>query len=336
MPEENDTNKDWTNKIKSAFFVEKTNRKYTLITFISAFALMSVYLSFHTPPIGFPKGEIFTIKDGQSLQEITYSMVGENVVKYGFVFRTHVIFLGGENRVIAGDYLLDKKEGPADLAYRVVNGEFHLDPIRITIPEGWNIFEIGDYLSKTLVNFNMTEFVNLAKEKEGYLFPDTYFVTPTIKPITVIDRMQKNFNEKVPKIPGLSTTTYPIKDVISMASILEREARTMENRRIIAGILWKRLQIGMPLQVDASFDYINGKSSEELTLDDLKIDSPYNSYLYKGFPPTPIGNPGEDSIIAAINPIKTNYLFFLSSKEGKMHYAITFEEHKKNKEKYLR
>ena len=121
-----------------------------------------------------------------------------------------------------------------------------------------------------------------------------------------------------------------------MASIIEKEARTMETRQIIAGILWKRLELGMPLQVDVSFKYINGKTTKNLTLADLKIDSPYNSYLYKGLPPTPISNPGLDAIKAAISPTKTDYLYFLSDRKGLMHYAKTYQQHLQNKELYLR
>ena len=175
----------------------------------------------------------------------------------------------------------------------------------------------------------------MAQEKEGYLFPDTYFISPAIKPEDLIEKMSINFNEKIPNISGISTTTYKFEDVIIMASILEREARTMESRRIIAGILWKRLKIGMPLQVDSSFLYINGKGTFELTLDDLKTDSPHNTYKYKGLPVGPIGNPGEDSIFAAIHPIETKYLYFLTGHDGKMYYGKTFDEHKKNKAKYL-
>ena len=257
------------------------------------------------------------------------------VIKSPVVFRSTVIILGGEKSVIAGNYLLDKTLGPVDLAYRLTKGDFHLDIMRVTIPEGWNTFEIAEYLSKNLLEFDTERFVKLAQEKEGYLFPDTYFISPAIKPEDLIEKMSINFNEKIPNISGISTTTYKFEDVIIMASILEREARTMESRRIIAGILWKRLKIGMPLQVDSSFLYINGKGTFELTLDDLKTDSPHNTYKYKGLPVGPIGNPGEDSIFAAIHPIETKYLYFLTGHDGKMYYGKTFEEHKKNKAKYL-
>lgn len=314
----------------------KTNQRWAAFA-VGFFVLGWIYLFFYSPPVDFPLGEIISINSGESLQSITDILYDAHIIKSPFTFRTHVILLGGEKRVIAGDYLLDKREGPADLAYRLVNGKFHLDETKITIPEGWNIFQIGDYLDKTLVNFNKNQFLALAKNKEGYLFPETYFVSPTVKPDTIINRMNETFEEKILTVSGIATSSHNLKDIITMASILENEARTKESRQIVAGILWKRLAIGMPLQVDSTFSYINGKTSEELTLSDLQIDSPYNTYLYKGLPPGPISNPGLEAINDAMNPIVTKYLYFLSSKDGEtIHYAKTFEEHIANKQKYLK
>ena len=299
------------------------------------FALSGIYIYFHLPPADFPIGQVVTIYSGESLQTITESLYNSHIIKSPFTFRAHVIIQGGERRLIAGDCLLDKKEGPADLAYRLVNGKFHLTLAKITIPEGWNIFQIGDYLKANLMNFNKIQFLSLAKKEEGYLFPDTYFVSPTSKPEVIIDKMKKTFNEKIISVAGIATSTHKLKAIIIMASILENEARTTESRRTIAGILWKRLSLGMPLQVDSTFSYINGKNTYELTIDDLKIDSPYNTYVYRGLPPGPIGNPGLEAINSVINPISTKYLYFLSSKSGVMYYAKTFDEHVKNKLLYL-
>lgn len=323
-------------KFKEYFFSLSIGQKKLVYGFVIFVFLGFIYLFFHLPPSSFPTGKIFTINSGESLNEITNNLYEKGAIKSQLVFRSHVIVLGGEKKVMAGDYLLDKREGPANLAYRFVKGKFHLDPKRITIPEGWTIFDISDYLSKNLINFNQKSFILLSRPKEGYLFPDTYFVSPTTKAEDVINKMLKTFDEKVPTVPGYATTTNKISDVIIMASILEREAMTTETRRMISDILWRRLKIGLPLQVDASFVYVNGKNTFELTLDDLKINNPYNTYLYRGLPPTPIGSPGLDSIFAALNPIKNNYLYFLSDREGNMHYAKTFEEHKKNKQKYLK
>jgi len=123
-------------------------------------------------------------------------------------------------------------------------------------------------------------------------------------------------------------------DIITMASILEGEAKTTADREIVAGILWKRLTLGMPLQVDSTFMYINGKNTYQLSAADLKIDSPYNTYIYTGLPPTPIDNPGLDSITSAITPTTTNYLYFFSGRDGTMHYAVTYADHLKNIAKY--
>ena len=314
----------------------KKEKRIALLT-LSFFIFVCIYLFFHKTPKDFPLGQVVSINSGESLQSITDILHDAHIIKSPFTFRAHVILLGGEKRVIAGDYLLDKREGPADLAYRLVNGKFHLNETKITIPEGWNIFQIGDYLDKNLIDFNKSQFLTLAKNKEGYLFPETYFVSPTAKPDTIINRMNQTFEEKILTVSGIATSSHKLKDIIIMASILENEARTKESRRIVAGILWKRLALGMPLQVDATFSYINGKTSDELTLADLQIDSPYNTYLYKGLPPGPISNPGIEAMNDAVSPIITKYLYFLSSKDGEtIHYARTFEEHIANKKKYLK
>ncbi|MDQ5969412.1 MAG: Endolytic murein transglycosylase, partial [Patescibacteria group bacterium] len=238
-------------------------------------------------------------------------------------------------KVIAGDYLLTEKEGTFSLARRLVNGKFGIDTIKITIPEGWNIFQIAEYLEKNLVLFNKKQFLELAKSKEGYLFPDTYFVSGAINPAEVIKMLQDNYIKKITSLEKeILASGRTEKEIITMASILEGEALP-KDRNTVAGILWRRLEIGMPLQVDSTFSYINGKNTYELTLDDLKIDSLYNTYKYKGLPPGPINNPGIEAIKSALNPIKTKYLYFLTEKDGTIHYAKTFEEHKKNKELYL-
>lgn len=321
------------NNLPGRFSIKQKKAFFLIIAFILVGFL---YIYLHRPPREFPLGKIFSVSSGESLEIITNNLYEMRVVKSPFVFRTTVILLGGEKKVMAGDYLLDKKEGPFDLAYRLTKGKFHLDTVKITIPEGWSINQIKDYLSNNLIDFNKAKFSSLTKNREGYLFPDTYFVSPTIKPEDIVSKMTETFDSKIKNIPGIATTTYKLKDIITMASILEGEARTTETRRIISGILWKRLSLGMPLQVDTTFSYINGKTTEELTLDDLQIDSPYNTYKYRGLPPTPINNPGADAIFGAVNPIQTKYLYFLTDKEGRMHYARTFEEHKKNKELYLK
>lgn len=308
--------------------------------FLFSFCLVLISLSFYkfidTPPINFPLNTVITIEEGRSLNEISNDLTKKNVIKAPLLFRSTVIALGGERKVIAGDYLLNRKEGSFNMAIRFVNGNFNTETIKVTIPEGWNNFEIARHLKSNLYDFDDEEFLKLSANLEGYLFPDTYFLSKNARPKTVVKIMNDNFHEKIKTIPGIATTTKKLKDIIILASILEGEANDTLNRIIVSGILWKRLSLDIPLQVDATFKYINGKNSSELTYDDLKIDSLYNTYKYKGLPPTPINNPGIDSIFSALNPSKTKYLYFLTGNDGKMYYAITFEQHKLNKFKHLK
>lgn len=296
-----------------------------------------VYVSVWRTPGDFPVHTVVTVKAGESLEVVTQKFTTLRLIRSPFVFRSLVILLGGEKKVTAGDYLLADRESPLTLAWRIMEGKFGMEPIKVTIPEGLNNEEISAILGKKLVVFDKTSFEAEAVKREGYLFPDTYFFPPTAKPEEVIGRMEDNFAEKIKSLESdIQAFGKSMSDVVIMASILEGEAKDTESRRIVAGILWKRISIGMPLQVDATFKYINGKDSFTLTLEDLKTDSAYNTYTNRGLPPTPINNPGLDALSAAVNPVKTDYLYFLTGKDGKMYYAKTFEQHKINKQKYLK
>lgn len=319
-----------------SFFVR--HRKISTSLMSCALLICAVlYFTFWRTPSDFPVHSIISVQNGESLEDVTQKFASQRLVRSPFVFRSLVILLGGEKKVTAGDYLLTDRESPLTLAWRIIEGKFGMDPVKLTIPEGLNVFEISALLSKNLVVFDPQTFEIEAKKREGYLFPDTYFFAPTAKPDEVMQRMQSNFDEKIKTIQAdIDAFPKSFEDIVIMASILEGEAKDTESRKIVAGILWKRISIGMPLQVDATFKYINGKDSSNLTLDDLKIQSEYNTYVHKGLPPTPINNPGVDALLAAVTPTKTDYLYFLTGKDGKMYYAKTFEQHKLNKEKYLR
>ncbi len=331
---QNFTKKLWM-EIYKYIFPENLNKKRVILAFVLAFVISLFLVLVFSSTSRFPVGTVVEIKSGESLQSITVKLRQDNIIRSEFIFRSLVIAFGGEKKVIAGDYLLARKENAFSMARRLVNGKFGIDTLKITIPEGWNIFQIADYLEKNLVLFNKKDFIDLAKDKEGYLFPDTYFVLGSVKPTEIIKMMENNFLKRIDVLEEkISRSGYTKKEIIIMASILEGEALP-KDRNVVAGILWKRLDMGMPLQVDSTFSYINGKNTYELTLDDLKIDSLYNTYKYKGLPPGPINNPGLEAITSALNPIKTKYLYFLTEKDGTIHYAKTFEEHKRNKELYL-
>lgn len=313
--------------------------KKVLIIIVTAIlsALGFFYYFFATLPSDFPLNSIYSIPERRTLSEVALEAKKRRIIKSSFVFKIFTVLFFENKGVISGDYILNKKENVFEIARRFSTGDYQLSAVKTTIPEGLNIYEIADILSgkEDLRNFNSQEFLKLAKDKEGYLYPDTYFFSPNIKAQQIIGAMEYNFKEKIAPIQkDLNKFDKTFKEVLTMASILEDEVRDMEDRKIVAGILWKRIKIGMPLQVDAVFPYITGK--KKILSDDLKIDSPYNTYLYKGLPLGPISNPGLDAILAAGNPKETEYLFYISDKKGVTHFASTLEEHNSNIEKYLR
>lgn len=310
-------------------------QRIVAVTICSALVLATVIIAFTYPPRSFPAGSLFTIEEGATLSEIADSLKSQGYIRSKTAFKIIVsgVFLGG-NEAVAGDYVFENSVTAFTLGHRIIVGDFHLDPIKVTIQEGLSKFEIAKILGKNIPNFNVEKFIQIAPE--GYLFPDTYFFLPNTKPEKVVDIMKDNFDRQLkPYTREIADFGKTLDDVVTMASIVETEARQLETRKIVAGILWKRIEEKMPLQVDVSFKYINGKVTHELTLDDLEIDSPYNTYRRAGLPPTPIANPGLDAIVATLEPIETKYYFFLSDENGVMHYAETFEQHKKNKELYL-
>jgi UPF0755 protein len=298
-----------------------------------ALFFIALYLIFIAPPVNFPKNSILVIPPGTTVEEAGNLLKEKHILNstLGFSVFMRIVHPQG---IVANHYSFKKPELLTTVALRLAYGKTDLTPVRVTIPEGASVREIADILKNNFGDFDSAAFAALATPQEGYLFPDTYFFLPDAAPQTVIMRMRANFDEKIKTLqPAITSFGRPQSDVIIMASILEREVRQMDTRRTVAGILWKRLQLKMPLQVDAVFGYILGKSGYTPTLDDLRIDSPYNTYLNRGFPPGPIGNPGLESIEAAITPLKTAYLYYLTDKEGNIYYAKTFEEHLKNKEK---
>jgi UPF0755 protein len=208
--------------------------------------------------------------------------------------------------------------------------------LRVTLTEGMASFDMARTLGAALPGFDAAAFEVLAKPREGYLFPDTYEFLPSTTATATVERLADTFEEKVaPLLPDIAASGHSEAEVITMASIVEREAATPEDRRIVAGILWKRLALPMRLQVDAPFGYLHEDMGYAPTSADTASDSPYNTYRRDGLPPGPISNPGLDAIEAAARPAETGYLYYLTGKDGAMHYAKTFEEHKANVAKYL-
>ena len=227
------------------------------------------------------------------------------------------------------------------------------DGIKITIPEGSTSNEIISLLVKNelgeksdyqkLVSspsdfYDDFEFLNQKdiKTLEGFLYPSTYYFEEDAKPKDIIKEMlklfKKNYTEELQKKQKERNMT--LQEVVNLASIVEKEAVIDEDRPIIASVFYNRLDKDMPLQSDATLQYIFEERKKSMTYNDLKIDSPYNTYIQKGLPPTPIANPSIKSIKAVLEPSDTDYLYFVASIDGGNVYSKTYEEHKKNVEQY--
>lgn len=311
--------------------------RYLSVFALGIFVIFAVFFhSLFVSPRDFPAGILIKIERGATLEEISEMLYEKDAVRSRFVFTTLVTLLAGDRGSLAGDYFFSIPETAWGMAARITRGEYGLDPIRITFPEGVTVAEIADVLDGKLPSFDKWTFVKLSQGKEGYLFPDTYFFLPNVEPGEIIREMSENFDRKMLAVSdSIAQSGKTAEEIIIMASIIEREAITFKDKEIISGILWKRIEIGMRLQVDAPFVYAINKGSFELTRADLKTDSPYNTYTREGLPIGPISNPGIDSVIAAIKPVETPYLFYLSDHYSKMHYAKDFEGHKKNRRLYL-
>lgn len=297
------------------------------------FALGEYILFLNTPPEQFPVGADITIEEGTTVDEITEFLKSESVVRSSL----HLYLVLGrehpEEPVKAGTYRFEEPLSATEVASALVLGEHQSPLLRLTLPEGFHAVELSSYLPEHLKGSSTEHLRHL----EGYLFPDTYFVSTETTLEDIVRLLQENFREKIaPLSAEIDASPFTLEETITLASIIEREAGDTESKHLVSGILQNRLSIDMPLQVDAIFDYLLGKTSAELTDEDLNLDSPYNTYRYRGLPPGPIANPGLESIRAVLEPTETDYLYYLTGNDGTFYYAKTFEEHKENKERYLR
>jgi len=308
-----------------------------ILSLVIIFVVSSIlYFSLFKAPSGFPVGRLIEIEKGMALSDISKHLKNSSVIRSELLFESFVTMLTGDDGAMSGEYFFVDPVSSWNVAKKITKGEYGLTPVKITIPEGSTVYDTARLFEDKFPDFDSVEFLKIVVNKEGYLFPDTYLFLPNVKADQVVREMEENFKRKLYEIrEDIMMFDKPLDDIIIMASILEKEARTTQSRRMISGILWKRIEIDMPLQVDAVFPYINGKNTYTLTLKDLKIDSPYNTYKYKGLPVGPISNPGLDSIMAAVNPEGSENLYYLSDRVGNMYYAKDFDAHKKNKRLYL-
>ncbi len=298
------------------------------------------------------------VEEKKGFLEISNMLEEKGVVKNSAIFKIYVLLSGKAGLLRSGAYDFFGKHSVVSLVNLLTRGP---EDVAVVIPEGFTVYEIDRRFAElnlipsgSLVELAQKpsefseKFVFLPKDNivslEGFLFPDTYRLSQDTNAGEIIEKMLSNFEEKVyKKIPQeITSSPRSLADLIKLASIIEKEVPGETDRKIVSGILWKRLESDMLLQVDASVVYawktLNPEwkpQDHSLTLTDLKIKSLYNTYLYKGLPQGPISNPGWEAISVSINPENTDFWYYLSTRDGKTIFSRTLEEHNAAIRKYL-
>lgn len=345
------------------------NKQFNLIIFIiliiAGFMAINFWRSVSAPFSDQSEQQYFIVVAGQVVKEIAGNLQQAELIGSTFDFEVFVWLKRMEKSFQTGEYLLNPNMSIREIV-NLLTTQGGTNEQEIKILEGWTAQEIGNYLenqdivqtkeflgvvgfpqtaegleSRSGRDFSLQYSFLSDKPKEtgleGYLFPDTYRIFSNASIGEIVQKMLNNFDKKLTleMRQEIQQNKMTIFETIILASILEAEVKTYEDKRNAASVFYKRLNTGMPLQADSTVNYITGKTTPRVSATDLKIDSLYNTYKYRGLPPGPICNPGLESIQAAIYPLKNNYWYFLTDKEGQAHFAETLEGHVENRQKYL-
>ena len=315
---------------------EITQYKKFFHLFIFVHILFFIYGFFVEAPGGFEANTTITIETDVTASEVANVLLENNLIRSKGVTLGLFYLTGATDEIKSGEYLFSKRESIYDIRERLVSGTYNIPFVRVTVQEGLHNRDIAKAINKKLPHISEEAFLSLTKNLEGKLHPDTYKFHYNENVEKVVDTMVARQQEILEELSGyINNEKFTIDEILTIASIVEREASNNTDRRYIAGILLNRLRKDIPLQVDVSFYYINGKNTFNLSTSDLREDHPYNTYTRKGLPPTPIGAPSRSSILAVLNPIASDFIYFLADKTGKTHYSVTYEEHLEKKRKYI-
>lgn len=290
-----------------------------------------------------------SISKGENVSEIISDFKEKKIIASGWQFYYYLKVSGLSKKILPGEYELSGKMTIPEIT-AILTTEKKRE-IKITFPEGFDSRKMAERLSENglpgeeflkLISapaeiVSRYAFLEKAKNLEGYLFPDTYLFFPNSSAEKIILKMLDNFDEKLsPELrEEIIKQKKTIREVVTMASVIEKEVSNPEDRKIVSGIFWNRIAVGQPLQSCATLAYILGVNKKQYTYQDTRINSPYNTYIHQGLPPGPIANPGLKTIEAAVYPRDSSYNYFLSDPEtGKTVFSRSLEEHNANKIKY--
>lgn len=295
---------------------------------------------------------LFIIQPGESVSSIATRLQEKNLINSEFGFKAYLQLTDKASKLKAGEHYLFTDMSIKEIVETLMIASSQPDT-QITIIEGWNNENIAEYLNSNLgikendfmaatsrnyLDYSFLPNNNIKDYLQGYLFPDTYRILPDATPEDIINKMLDTFETKVysPNLSSIQKSSMNLHDILTLASIVEMEVKSDADRKLVADIFLRRLADNYPLQSDATVNYVTKSGRAQSTINDTKMDSPYNTYKYSGLPPGPIGNPSLSSIKAVINPVINTYYFFLTTKDdGRVIYSRTYEEHLQNKSKYL-
>lgn len=301
---------------------------------------------------------IFVVKKGDGVRQIAANLESAKLISSGLFFNIYAKNNNLATKFQAGEYELSAKLSMSEIADALVGGKVVRREKEVKFIEGWTTREMDAYLAKEnliksgdLLAYSKTEINNLKgnyeflndlpanASLEGFLFPDTYKISENAKLDSIVKKMLSNFNGKLTEEmrADIKKQGKSLYEIVTMASLIEKEVKSYDDKRMVSGIFWNRIKNGQALESCATLAYILGVNKKQYTFEDTKIDSPYNSYMNRGLPPGPISNPSLNAIKAAIYPIDNDYVFFLSRFDnGETVFSKTYDEHLRNKAKYLK
>lgn len=310
---------------------------FIILLVINLAVFVVKYNSIKQSPLQYNQADItFKVKEGESLNGLFERLNNENVLRSSFFSKIYIKFNNVEESIKPGTYTVNSDISFQDFLSVLTDGK--VSEAKVTFPEGYTVEDIAKKLEESKV-CTKDEFLKVVKEYplpsyikpnnerkyelEGFLFPDTYAIPKGTTPKQIIEMMLNRFEGVINEIQSELGITIPKEEYekyVIVASMVEKEARDDSERAEIASVIYNRLQKGMPLQIDATVLYALGEHKDTVLYKDLKVDSPYNTYKIKGLPVGPICNPGKPSLLAAIKPAKTDYIYYLLNPSNNKHY----------------
>ena len=318
----------------------KTKIILILTTVFLLFTLCGLFLALTFYQFNIPLSEElikqdFSIKKGEGLKEIAVNLEEDGLIRNQIWFVSYIIYKDWTAKLQAGEYILNPSLNIKQIAEKLVKGDAVSRDIEFTIPEGFTLKKIDARLAQ--LGLIKPGEISMYPQLEGYLFPDTYLIDTNSNAEDIIAKMKENFNKKLDKNlrDEIKRQGKTVEEIVIMASLIEKEVKTEQDRHIVSGIFWNRIRDNYPLQSCATIAYILEEDKWRYSIEDTKKDSPYNTYQNTGLPKGPICNPGLSAIRAAINLQENDFYFFLSKPSGETVFSKTLEEHNINKAKYL-